>query len=254
MSGPDGCDPAMLELFRAEMDTHVPVLSEGLLALEKDRAGDKDIESMMRAAHSIKGAARIVGIDAAVRVSHVMEDVFLAAKGHRITLSSETVDVLFQGVDALQKICSPQPGSAMDEESIQALIDQITAVRDGKPPQPSDRPAQPSPVTEAALEPAVSAVRSAAPHLILPAVLDASAAESLRVNLSGILRGHPPRIRIDFGQVQHISAAAMSLLVSFAREIARDESAPAIDTEGLSVAMAGLFRITGLDAAFGRNA
>jgi len=247
MSGPDGCDPAMLELFRAEMDTHVPVLSEGLLALEKGRAGDKDIESMMRAAHSIKGAARIVGIDAAVRVSHVMEDVFLAAKGHRITLSSETVDVLFQGVDALQKICSPQPGSAMDEESIQALIDQITAVRDGKPPQPS-------PVTEAALEPAVSAVRSAAPHLILPAVLDASAAESLRVSLSGILRGHPPRIRIDFGQVQHISAAAMSLLVSFAREIARDESAPAIDTEGLSVAMAGLFRITGLDAAFGRNA
>jgi len=61
-------DPAMLELFQAEMDTHIPVLDQGLLALEKGQAGDREIEAMMRAAHSIKGAARIVGIEPAVRV------------------------------------------------------------------------------------------------------------------------------------------------------------------------------------------
>ena len=32
----------------------------------------------MRAAHSLKGAARIVGLDAAVRVAHAMEDCFVA--------------------------------------------------------------------------------------------------------------------------------------------------------------------------------
>src|SRR5262249_59181440 len=82
-------DPAMLELFQAEMDTHIPVLNEGLLALEKGQAGAKEIEAMMRAAHSIKGAARIVGIEPAVRVSHVMEDCFTAAKESRITLTSD---------------------------------------------------------------------------------------------------------------------------------------------------------------------
>ena len=34
----------------------------------------------MRAAHSLKGAARIVGLDAGVGVAHAMEDCFVAAQ------------------------------------------------------------------------------------------------------------------------------------------------------------------------------
>jgi chemotaxis protein histidine kinase CheA len=44
----------MLELFGAEVDMHLPALSEGLLAMEKGRSDKQEIESMMRAAHSIK--------------------------------------------------------------------------------------------------------------------------------------------------------------------------------------------------------
>src|SRR5207344_1288905 len=112
-SGSFQIDPAMLELFQAEMDTHIPVLNEGLIALEKGQAGPREIEAMMRAAHSIKGAARIVGIEPAVRVSHVMEDCFTAAKNNSIVLSSDAVDVLLQGVDVLQRICSPQESSSV---------------------------------------------------------------------------------------------------------------------------------------------
>ncbi|HEX4797124.1 MAG TPA: Hpt domain-containing protein, partial [Humisphaera sp.] len=82
-SGSFEIEPAMLELFQAEMDTHIPVLNEGLLALEKNQAGGREIEGMMRAAHSIKGAAKIVGIEPAVRVAHAMEDCFTAAKESR---------------------------------------------------------------------------------------------------------------------------------------------------------------------------
>src|SRR4051812_42370117 len=108
-----GFDPVMLELFGAEVDMHLPILSEGLLAMEKGRAEKKEMESMMRAAHSIKGAARIVGNERAVRVAHVMEDCFTSAREDRISLSSEAVDVLLQGVDALQRICSAQPDSEL---------------------------------------------------------------------------------------------------------------------------------------------
>ena len=34
----------------------------------------------MRAAHSLKGAARIVGLTVGVRVAHAMEDCFVAAQ------------------------------------------------------------------------------------------------------------------------------------------------------------------------------
>ncbi len=120
----------MLELFRAELDVHLPELSRGLLALEKGQASAKEIDSMMRAAHSIKGAARIVGNDPAVRVAHVMEDCFTLARDARVSLSSDSVDVLLEGVDALQRIC--QPDSDVTEEFVQSVLTRITTLRDGR--------------------------------------------------------------------------------------------------------------------------
>src|SRR3954469_1740415 len=111
-SGPDA---VLLELFAAEAEVHLPVLSEGLLALEKGVAGKKEIDSMMRAAHSIKGAARIVGNDPAVRIAHALEDCFTAAKSGRITLQSDSVDILLQGVDALQRACTTANDPSLTE-------------------------------------------------------------------------------------------------------------------------------------------
>ena len=79
-------DESMLEIFRAEVETHSEALTAGLLALERDPRDTSRVDEMMRAAHSIKGAGRILGIDPAVRVSHVMEDCFVAAQERRLTL------------------------------------------------------------------------------------------------------------------------------------------------------------------------
>ena len=94
-------DPALIDLFQAEVETHVAVLSDGLLALENNPGGTEPLEALMRAAHSIKGGARIVGLDAAVRVAHVMEDCFVAAQKGEVFLGSEQIDVLLQIVDIL---------------------------------------------------------------------------------------------------------------------------------------------------------
>ena len=58
----------------------------------------------MRAAHSLKGAARIVGLDAAVRVAHAMEDCFVAVQKGKLVLQPGHVDVLLRGVDLLLQI------------------------------------------------------------------------------------------------------------------------------------------------------
>ena len=58
----------------------------------------------MRTAHSLKGAARVVGLDAAVRVAHAMEDCLVAAQKGKVVLSSSAIDVLLRGVDFLTSI------------------------------------------------------------------------------------------------------------------------------------------------------
>src|SRR5262245_62844339 len=97
-------DLPLIDLFRSELETHAEVLSAALLALERSPSDTSRIDEMMRAAHSIKGASRVVGVDPAVRVAHVMEDCFLAAQKGTIGFAAADVDVLLRGVDLLGRI------------------------------------------------------------------------------------------------------------------------------------------------------
>lgn len=95
---------SMLELFRLEADTQTAVLSTGILAIERLELLPLTIEAMMRAAHSLKGAARIVGVEPAVEVAHALEDCFVAAGRGEIHVRPEHADLLLSCVDFLASV------------------------------------------------------------------------------------------------------------------------------------------------------
>jgi two-component system, chemotaxis family, sensor histidine kinase and response regulator WspE len=95
---------SMLDLFRQEVQIQVQALTAGLLALEREEAAAEALQTCMRAAHSLKGAARIVGIDSVVGVAHAMEDGFVSAQQQQRRLGRAQVDVLLQGVDLLDRV------------------------------------------------------------------------------------------------------------------------------------------------------
>lgn len=103
-------DASLLELFSLEAEAQTQVLSTGLLALERNPTQADYLESCMRAAHSLKGAARIVGIDSGVSVAHVMEDCLVSAQEGRLFLRPEHIDALLQGTDLLMRIATPANG------------------------------------------------------------------------------------------------------------------------------------------------
>ena len=142
-------DPAMLDLFQAEVETHVAVLSDGLLELENNPGATDQLEALMRAAHSIKGSARIVGLDAAVKVAHAMEDCFVAAQKGAVLLGSEQIDILLQIVDILIHIAESIHDDETDwvgrhGEEIDHLMAAITAIIHGDTPIPVSPVAEPS--------------------------------------------------------------------------------------------------------------
>jgi two-component system, chemotaxis family, sensor histidine kinase and response regulator WspE len=95
---------SMLELFRVEAESQTAILTAGLLELERGLTAPQQLETLMRAAHSLKGAARIVNLKVAVTVAHAMEDCFVAAQHGKLQLRQPEIDVLFRGVDLLQNI------------------------------------------------------------------------------------------------------------------------------------------------------
>ncbi len=119
-------DPAMFELFREEVRTHAQVLSTGLLAVELDPTNVSRIEPLMRGAHSIKGAARIVGIDVAVRLAHEMEDALVAAQSGKVVLNAADIDALLQGADILAGLSLLTPTTTIEWEA--ANRDAVTAL------------------------------------------------------------------------------------------------------------------------------
>jgi two-component system sensor histidine kinase and response regulator WspE len=104
MSSQDISQTSMIDLFRMEADSQTQTLIAGLLALERDPVAPDQLESCMRAAHSLKGAASIVGVRAGVSVTHAMEDCFVAAQEGRIKLHQGHIDELLRGVDLLRQM------------------------------------------------------------------------------------------------------------------------------------------------------
>jgi two-component system sensor histidine kinase and response regulator WspE len=103
-SNNDYSNRSMLELFRIEVENHCATIADTLLELEKTPNDQVLLESLMRAAHSTKGAARIVEVDPVVQITHAMEDVFVACQQGKVHLETPAIDSLLQGVDILYAI------------------------------------------------------------------------------------------------------------------------------------------------------
>ena len=91
---PDLSQFSMHDLFRLEVEGQREVLTGGLLQLEREPDNAAQLEACMRSAHSLKGAARIVGLAAAVVVAHAMEDCFVAAQRGQLRLDQARIDLL----------------------------------------------------------------------------------------------------------------------------------------------------------------
>ena len=154
MSAPSSLDLgdlSLLDLFRAEVESQAGVMTSALLALERDPGAAPLLEELMRSAHSLKGAARIVNRDLAVRVAHAMEDCLVAVQRERGALAQERIDQLLGGVDLLTRIANISEGEmpgweAQHRGEILAFTAALAApVREEAPVTTATAPSPPAP-------------------------------------------------------------------------------------------------------------
>jgi two-component system sensor histidine kinase and response regulator WspE len=141
---------SLLELFLLEAQAQTQLLDQALIGLSQHPTDKSLLESCMRAAHSLKGAARLVGVEPAVGVAHEMEELLVEAMRGQSQLNTEQIQLLMQGSSALMAIAEGKtpPDLAL---LVQALSQQALT-----PAQPAALPKEdvPSPLatTEAAEE------------------------------------------------------------------------------------------------------
>jgi two-component system, chemotaxis family, sensor histidine kinase and response regulator WspE len=155
VSKPDRNDPTtlpMLELFRVEAESQTAILTSGLLELERGPGAPEPLEMLMRAAHSCKGAARIVNLTTAVHVAHALEDCFALAQQGKVALRQPEIDLLFRGIDLLLQISKQTEASITRWEAdhgaeVQEFVRSLASLAPTGDPATAPQPAELSPAT-----------------------------------------------------------------------------------------------------------
>ncbi|MDG6099121.1 chemotaxis protein CheA [Alteromonas sp. ZYF713] len=91
-------------VFFEESQEHLQTMEELLLNISTDDPDAEELNSIFRAAHSIKGGSGIFGFDALTGLTHVMETILDKARNHELDLTTDIVDVLLATTDTLGEI------------------------------------------------------------------------------------------------------------------------------------------------------
>ncbi len=90
--------------FESEAKAHIETIEFAFLDIETLSGSPALIDSVFRAAHSLKGTAGFFSFDKIVAVAHELESVFSRIKNGELRLTEEIADVALQGVDILKKL------------------------------------------------------------------------------------------------------------------------------------------------------
>lgn len=233
-------DASLLELFKLEAEAQTQLLGAGLLVLEREPQHAGQLEACMRAAHSLKGAARIVGLDPGVKIAHAMEDIFVAAQEGLLTLASEHIDGLLQGADMLMQIATPVSEATAEQQAqaVSALVARLqTLFVQGSPglamqTQPPAATDSEPPIVEpgsdrAALEftAHTPAEAKAAENLPAPAVVQSSLADAAgEAPAEGAETGRGRVLRVSSARLDHLLDMSGKSLVEFQQTTALSQS------------------------------
>lgn len=205
-------DPELQKLFKAESDEHLARLDDGLLRLEKKPTDQQLLEEVFRESHSLKGAARMLGLSRIEVTAHRLESIFNAARKGDTPLTPPAIE---QMNDALRELRQRVTEALSRNE--QASVPPPTTLEIAVPnnPAPIDTATQPEPQPKPQSE--LQPVQQSVQQPSLP-VSEAFHLETVRVETGKLdeLLTQVGELSVIQGQTQHRLSLMEELLERWA--------------------------------------
>ncbi len=122
--------------FRLEGRELISQFSAGVLALEKNGNADNHVQRLLRIAHTLKGASRVVKLVEIADLAHTLEDTLAPVRSATGPIPHEIIELLLKHLDKIEELfrqISAAPGAAVAAPSAQSaaapLGDQFRTVR-----------------------------------------------------------------------------------------------------------------------------
>lgn len=124
----------LFEIFKIECDEHIQKLNSGILTLEENPDNPGLLSEILRDAHSLKGAARMIDFKSIEDISHNLETILGKIKKGEITLSTEITNLIFNSLENITEIVKIISGGGREDEvDVASLIEQLKQVSKGEP-------------------------------------------------------------------------------------------------------------------------
>ncbi len=143
------------QVFFEESFEGLDVMENGLLNMDSGEVDPEEINSIFRAAHSIKGGSGTFGFTNVSEFTHVMETLLDEMRDGRRPVTQEAVNVLLASVDVLRDmLTAAQGGETPDEERVAAQRAELDRVLSGgaadadSPPQAASGSASDAPAAD----------------------------------------------------------------------------------------------------------
>lgn len=146
-------DPELLkqivQVFAAELDEQLQVISNGLLKLEKELGEEErvvELDTIFRAAHNVKGAARAIDANEIADIAHKLESLFSQFKQQKKVPPTEVFDLSLEALDRIKECATAfmnGDASGLDLESLYSRLEQAA---EDKPVEASEE--RPKPETK----------------------------------------------------------------------------------------------------------
>lgn len=121
------------DVFFEESFEGLDAMESGLLNLEEGTPDVEAINTIFRAAHSIKGGAGTFGFMAVSEFTHKMETLLDEMRNGQRDVTSESTEVLLVAVDVLREmLVAVQQDQPTDDQRINAIVEQLATLLDGK--------------------------------------------------------------------------------------------------------------------------
>jgi two-component system chemotaxis sensor kinase CheA len=122
------------QVFFEESFEGLEVMEQGLLNLDVGAVDDEAINTIFRAAHSIKGGAGTFGFTAVSGFTHIMETLLDQMRSHKRDVTREDVDLLLQSVDCLRGMLgATRDNAALDSDRIASMQRQLEQALNAAP-------------------------------------------------------------------------------------------------------------------------
>ncbi len=157
----------LMSTFLVELEEHARAMERDVLALERGEGAPSQIyTSLFRSAHSLKGAARVIGLDAIETACHRFEEIVQALRDGRLIANASVFQLLLSAADALSAsgrlLAEKREGSGAP---LLTLLPKLAAAMDTKAAVVPEEPVQLATMVMPAVKPQDATLRVAATKL-----------------------------------------------------------------------------------------